>query len=288
MKLFGKSLAFLILGFFLMSVLSTVALAGKKRSLVRTFDKTQRIKVKTIAGDLYVEKGEADEIRVEVINSYSPRDSFEPQMRESGSSLKLTERIYGSNSGSSSWIISVPDGVEIDFSSASGNMTVTDLKGEFSGSTASGDYEFENCSGIWQMSTASGDIELENCKGEFELSTASGDVDANDIVIESESSFSSASGSVDVRLAESTEYDLHLGSASGRAVLNYSGNPIKGTFEMVSRDRRGRITAPFDFDEEERFRQWGERFFRKTFTKGKNDPLITIETASGKPSLKKG
>ncbi|MCP4565947.1 MAG: DUF4097 domain-containing protein [FCB group bacterium] len=284
MRIFVKTVVILTLAAFL---LSAGAMAGK-RTLVRTFDKKDRIKVKTISGDLIVKKGESDEIRVEVINSYSPRDSFEPQMRESGKTLKLTERIYGSNSGSSSWIVSVPDGVEIDFSSASGDMTVSDLNGEFTGSTASGDYEFENCRGTWNLSTASGDIELDGCEGEFELSTASGDVDANNVVVGYESSFSTASGSVDVRLAKSSEYDLHLGSASGRAVLNYSGNPIKGTFEMVSRDRRGRISAPYDFDHEEKFRKWGERYVRKSFTKGTDAPLITIETASGKAALREG
>ena len=256
--------------------------------MTRTFDAKERIKVSTVSGDLIIKRGGSNEIKVEVNNEYSPRDSFEPQMRESGKTLKLTERIYGSNSGSSTWTVTVPDGIEIDFSSASGDMSVSDMTGEFTGSTASGDFEFDQCRGVWEISTASGDFDFTDCEGEFEISTASGDIDGTDVVIESESSFSTASGRVNVRLAKSSEYDLRLGTASGRATLDYGGNAIKGTFEFVAKVRGGRISAPYDFDDEDTFRKWGDRYVRKTFTKGSDDPLITIETASGKVALKEG
>jgi DUF4097 and DUF4098 domain-containing protein YvlB len=203
-------------------------------------------------------------------------------------------------------MLTVPEDTEIDFSTASGNLTLTELKGEFSAETASGDIEVESCSGIFGFSTASGDIDIgnsegifeisvasgeigfEECRGEFELSSASGGIDAYGITIGETSSFSTASGKVDVVLSETSEHNLHLSSASGRVILNYGGNPIKGYFEFTTRDHSGRIRAPFEFDDEEKFRQWGERYIRKSFTRESDSPEIIIETASGRAVLEEG
>jgi len=89
-------------------------------------------------------------------------------------------------------------------------------------------------------------------------------------------------------LAQTSEFDLDVSTASGRATLDYDGNPIKGFFEMVSKDRRGRIKCPFDFEDEERFDRWGDTYVRKTFTREGNEPRITIQTASGRATLIEG
>jgi DUF4097 and DUF4098 domain-containing protein YvlB len=137
------------------------------------------------------------------------------------------------------------------------------------------------------ISTASGEIEISNAKGYFELSCASGEITAKGIKVEEESSFSTASGSVEVILAETSEYDLRLSAASGDVTLDYNGNPVKGYFEFEARKGRGRITCPFDFEDEEEFEQWDQTYVRKSFSKGGNDPEIHLSTASGKIVLKK-
>jgi DUF4097 and DUF4098 domain-containing protein YvlB len=287
------------------ALIAAGAYAGDKDRTTRTFEKKEVVRVNTISGDLVVKKGATDQIEVEVIASYSPSDSFEPKFRERGNVLKMSERMYGSNSGSSTWILTVPEGTEIDFSTASGDLTVEELSGEFSAetasgdivledcrgefdfSTASGDIEVMSCNGAFDISTASGDIDMEDCHGEFELSTASGDVDASGILIEDASSFSTASGRVNVKLAQTAEHDLELSSASGRVILNYDGHPIKGFFEFTAKVRNGHISAPFDFDDEEEFRRWDDRYVRKSFTRDSDTPQIIIETASGKAILRK-
>ncbi len=127
-----------------------------------------------------------------------------------------------------------------------------------------------------------------NCTGEFDLSTASGDIDAAGVVLEFASSFTTASGSVEVQLGATAEFDLDVSTASGRATLDYNGNPVKGSFEFVSKDRRGRIKCPFDFEDERRFDRWGDTYVRKTFTRGGDEPRIVIETASGRATLSEG
>lgn len=303
-------------------VLAVAAEAGHEE-ITKTFDKKERIRLKTISGDCVVEPSDSDKIEITVISRYSPADAFDPVFKEQGGTLKIYEELDGNTSGGATWILRVPEGTEIDFSTASGDMTITDMKGEFSANTASGDFEIENCRGEFDLSTASGDYEIENCHGEFDLSTASGDYEVEDcsgefelstasgdhsikdchgeftvstasgdvkaygIVLDEESSFSTASGSVNVKLSESAAYDLDVSSASGNATLNYGGNPIKGQFEFTVSKRDGKIVSPYDFDDEEEFYRGDDKYVRKSFTKDEDSPHITVSSASGKATLKK-
>jgi len=277
----------------------TLVLAGRRQEETRTFEGVEAIRINTVSGDCVVQKGSGDEVTVEVVWSYSPRDSFEPRFTDRGRVLKLSEDMYGSNSGSSLWTLTVPDGVEIRFNSASGGIRISELEGEFSAETASGDIEIDRCrgefdfssasgdvemiecSGDFDLNTASGDIELRACQGDFETSTASGEIDADGVILDEASEFSTASGRAIVTLGATAEHDLRVSTASGRATLDYNGNPIKGYFEFTAKYRDGRIDAPFDFDDEEGYRRWGDRYVRKWFTKEADTPEIFIETASG-------
>ena len=158
--------------------------------------------------------------------------------------------------------------------------------GEFDVSTASGDVEMINCQGEFELSSASGDVVVENCEGDFECSSASGRVEGIDVKLATTSSFSSASGSVEVILGSSPIDDLSVSSASGRATLNYNGNTMNGYFELVAREGRGRIVCPIDFENEEEFSRHGQYYVAKSFTKGSGEPEIVVETASGRATLK--
>lgn len=170
---------------------------------------------------------------------------------------------------------------------ASGNVEITDFSGGIVVTTASGKIGGKNLTGGIVLNTASGDIDIENSTGGFQMASASGDIEADEIVIEDESEFSTASGDVDVALKRGTEHDLKLSSASGDAVLDYNGNPIEGHFVFTAQVDDGRIVSPFAFESEEEFLQGGERYHRKSFSREGSRPEITINTASGKAELRK-
>jgi DUF4097 and DUF4098 domain-containing protein YvlB len=303
--------------------LAASVLAGRRHEETRTFPAKELVEVNTVSGDLVVKVGEGDEIIVELEHSVRPADNYQPRFRERTYALELSERFYGSTNGGSYWTVTVPKETRIRFSTASGDLTVDGLvgdvnadlasgdidvfncNGDFDLNTASGSIEFDSCGGIFDLNTASGNIRISRCvgefdlsvasgsirarecRGDFDLSTASGSVRASDIVIEGRSNFSSASGSAYVTLAESSDFDLVVSSASGKAILDYDGNPIKGFFEFIARDRYGRIDAPFDFEDEDEFRRHGDWYIRKTFAMDGETPEIRVETASGMAALRK-
>ncbi len=265
MKIFGKMVLLAIVA---VMVLTVNASPGPDYAITKKFGKKDVIKVNTISGDCIVRKAVDDGIEVMVLNNHSPRDAFEPKFRVSGNTLKLDERTNGSTNGNSMWALSVPEGTRVEFESASGGLSIYGLEG------------------VFVAKTTSGNIRIEDCRGRFHMSTASGDVNASGVVIEGNSTFGSASGVVNVKLAQSAEHDLHLGTASGKAILDYCGNPIKGHFEFTAKARQGRIVSPFDFDAEEEFDNHHDLYVRKTAIKEIEDPHVTIGTASGRAILR--
>lgn len=176
---------------------------------------------------------------------------------------------------------------DIEISTASGDITIKNSGGDIELSTASGDIKAAGVSGEVDLGAASGDISISDSKGTFDVGCASGDIEVKGVTIKGESEFSVASGSVEVSLAETCEYDLELSSASGNVTLDYNGNDVKGFFEFTAHKRRGKISCPFDFDKEEEFEEGDETYVRKSFSRGGSTPEIELSTASGKAVLKK-
>lgn len=312
---------------------------GYSGELNKTFKDVKEIRIKTVSGDCIVQKGSSGEVKVEVVYTYDDRD-FQPEMQQRGARLELSENFASRSSrGRSTWTLTVPEDTDIDFSTASGELDVSDLKSTIDASTASGDVTLRNIRGDIEVSTASGEIEGKNLEGrleistasgdvdvsdiggepkfstasgniraagingevemsaasgninlvrgsgEFELSAASGDVDAEDLRLTNRSSFSAASGDVEVSFAQSPEFDIKVSSASGDAIVNFNGHAIRGLIEMTAKTRNGRIKAPFDFDEEEVYYRGDAEYVTKIARRESDAPRIEISTASGVAAL---
>ncbi|MFQ5483047.1 MAG: DUF4097 domain-containing protein, partial [Nitrospinaceae bacterium] len=175
---------------------------------------------------------------------------------------------------------------EMEFGTASGDVELSGFSGAIEIGSASGRIKAENVKGEIELGTASGRILLSHAAGEFDVDTASGAIDAREIEVNARSEFSAASGDVEVSLARSLDHDLKLSSASGDAVLKFNKNPIKGLIKMTAKVRRGRIRAPFKFDDENYYYKWDDEYVTKTVAKGSDSPRIEISTASGTAELR--
>ncbi|MEW5925407.1 MAG: DUF4097 family beta strand repeat-containing protein [Candidatus Zixiibacteriota bacterium] len=251
----------------LLLVLCESAVFGEETT--QTFEAKKSVLINTVSGNCIIEKGPADEITATFVQHTRPKGAMRPRFHESSSVLELKEVIEGSSSGDSKWLVRVPEGTEIEYTTASGSFEVADMMGDF------------------KVNTASGNIYIDNCSGVFDVNTASGDISATGIIIEDDAVFGTASGTVRVDLAETPEYDIRIGSASGRAILMYNGHEIKGNFEFSYRPGKGHIESPYDFDEEEEYHNGNQVYIKKSFVRGSDSPLIHIGTASGKAVLKK-
>jgi len=300
-----------------------VSFPQEMKEIDKTYEAKKTVRIETTSGDCIIKAGDAGKINVHVEYSERAAESFEADIQEKSNSIRIKERWHGRNSGGRVlWTITVPSETEIEFSTASGDLSVEKINNVLEASTASGDVTIENGQGDMEISTASGDINVSDSKGKFDFSTASGDIkssqlagdldfstasgdikirgaqasfdlscasgdiEVSGITIEDDSEFSTASGDVELSLEKSSEYDLDLSTASGDVTLDYNGNEVKGYFEFSAKKRSGSIRSPIDFDREEEYGRNGDEYVKKSFTRGGETPKIYISTASGRVVLK--
>jgi hypothetical protein len=308
----------------LFTICASVYSSGRKETVdsqslpVRDF-----LSIATKSSKITVIASQVDEIRVEVIYTFSPR-SYKPVFLIKDDMIELQEDFDGPGwLGKARWSVTVPYGTRIRCSSGSGDILAEGLRQDLSVSSGSGSVSVENCSSSIDVSTGSGKIFLESIEGDVHLSTGSGKTIAQGITgdiqfssgsgradysgitgacimssgsgnirisearITGESRFSAGSGDVVLNLSGSTTYDLSLSTGSGNAVIDYDGNPIKGYFEFTAREDRGKIISPFSFDDETTFTQGRRLYMRKSVTRGNNVPQVTIQTGTGTAELRR-
>jgi hypothetical protein len=311
---------FIFLGF----MVSTTLLAAPEEKVDKTFGKKDEIRFKLVLGDCHLKKSSDGRIHVHLVYSYEPDMSFEPRMEERGDTLYLEEKMHGNNpKGHSTWTVEVPDDVEIDFKSATGDLAVAGLNLEIDGSTGTGNIKLNQVKGEYDLSTGTGNVELsqangeydlssgtgrveaddsegqfelssgtgnvkvKNCKGNFDASSGTGDVEAEGLTIEFDGEFSSGTGDAEVSFPDGTDFELRVSSGTDDAILNMNGKQIRGYFEFTCHERKGRIVSPVRFDKEEEYKQNDQTYLRKSFTKGKDVPKVYIKTGTGTARLKK-
>lgn len=337
-----RSVQTILCALFLLFIAGTTPGAQDGR-IEKSFAGVREIDISTTSGDCIVQKGGANEVTVTVKYTYDDEE-YDAEMEQRGSKLVLKEKFHGwnrSHRGESVWTLTVPDDLTIDFSTASGDLEIRELKcslaaktasgditlrkvagdfemhtasgdaditrmngslklstasgdvtlnsfdGKLKISTASGNIEAADAKGLFKLSTASGEVDLRRAGGEFQISTASGDIEAEEIDIQGRGKFTAASGDVDVSLAKKPAADVKLSAASGDVVLDFNDHPIVGYIEMTAKEGRGRIRAPFEFDQEETYQKWGDEYVTRRATRGSKSPAIILKTSTGNAVIKK-
>lgn len=298
--------------------------AAQEKTIDKVFSNVDNIRLNTSSGDIRLQKNAGSEVRVHVTYTHDD-DNYKIVMEQSDSRLVLKEEFeHGNFSGNSHWTLEIPDNmdinintgsgnitaekltIEIKSNTGSGNITLTELEGELDFNTGSGDIELENVSGevalntgsgnieadggtgTYSFNAGSGDIRLQEVAGDFSMNTGSGNIDARVRTVSASSSFNTGSGNATVVLAGPLEHDMNVNSGSGNATLNFSGSTIAGEVIMTANERNGEIVAPFKFDKEEVIDNGaGSPRMRKTAQLGTKDITIKVGTGSGKAEIVK-
>ena len=273
---------------FLCLLVSTALFSATEETLDKSFEAKDEIRFKLVLGDCQVKKSTDGRIHVNLVYSYKAEIKFEPIMEIKGSRLILEEKYRGeskNNKGYSKWTVAVPDGIEIDFNSATGSLNVEGLNLDIEGSTGTGDIELSNVKGEFEVSSGTGNVDINNSKGNFEASSGTGNVSADGITLDDEGSFSSGTGDAEVVYPEGTDFELNVSSGTNDAELNMKGKSIEGYFEFKCHARRGRIDSPIKFDEEKEYEEGDQKYLQKCFTKGNKSIRVYISTGTGKAKL---
>lgn len=283
------------------------------------FSGVKSIQLSTGSGDAVILRGTGPEVGLVIEYTYSD-EVFKPKIRQSGDLLVLEEEIVNRvmmSRGQSTWTLTVPPGLDIRFSTGSGDLEVSDLdvnlnlssgsgdmslervngdirhasgsgdldidafSGTLRSSTGSGDFSLSGSSGDLSVATGSGDVDVDGHIGALKAATGSGDVTVEDLVANGDIKIATGSGDIDVELSAEAKGEISLASGSGSNTLDLNGFAPKGEWVIQTSLNRGRVEAPFEFDSTREVRSNGNRYreYRKVFDG--SSPSVKISTGSG-------
>lgn len=245
---------FKLMLFSIVSVLLFCITSCQKTSnsdISKEFSGVTTVDLSTVSGDCKIVKSNNSLVKVYLTHDYKPSNSFEPIFMQNDNVLKLQESMIGSSSGSSEWVISVPEHINIICTSSSGNINVVSVA----------------------LS--------------IKAVTSSGDIIAKGIKFIDNSEFVSSSGDVDITLSESPSFNVLVSTSSGDATINYNKYPVVGTIKMRARVAEGDIISPYEFDTEKEDLLNDQEYMIKSFSLESELPIIKIHTASGEACLRK-
>jgi len=202
-----------------------------------------------IAGDILVTRGTGADTTVEIIKTARARDVndardmlqlVQVEVTERGGRADVRTRYPGGEEGrrnnrrnvnvSVAYTVSSPAGTRISIESISGNVKITDIKGDVSANTISGDVRITGAGRINAAKTISGVVEITDAQidGALESSSVSGDVLLRRVTARR---IDAASVSGNVKLEELQCDRVSANSTSGS--VTFSGSLVRnGRYEL--------------------------------------------------------
>jgi hypothetical protein len=282
----------------------SVLWAQEEKSLNKTFEGIEKIEINLVLGSCEITRGNDQKISIKLTYTHS-EDYFEPVLRQVSNRLTVEEKFRGKNGeGDSYWILEIPDGMDIEFESATGNLFMTGVEAELDGSSGTGNIEISNASGEFDLSSGTGNIEvkdskgdfelnsgtgkviLEMCEGDFDANSGTGKVEASKIKLRYSGEFNSGTGEVMVKSPSGGDFTLEVNSGTNDAVLDMRGQKLTGYFELKTKKGAGKIRSSEKFDKEEEYKESGSTYLKKSFTRGSADPKFYISSGTGDAELK--
>jgi DUF4097 and DUF4098 domain-containing protein YvlB len=196
------------------------------------------ITVKNVSGDIAVRGYDGEAVDVKGFKEGRDREQVTIEDLSSGNMVSLSVR-YPSHCNCDASVrfeVLVPRSLNLNVekvSTASGDIEVSDLRGDVRVSTASGDVTVKGVNGRIHASTASGEMRVKDVVGEVSAQSASGDVEVEISQLQGtdDMKFSSASGDVHVKLPSNLDADISMSSATGSIKTDF---PIE-----VTENKRG-------------------------------------------------
>ena len=298
-----KRNVFYIVVFSVILIMISGLFAQGKKEIKKSFEAKENVKIDLVLGECLLKASSDDKIHVLAIYTYHD-DYFEAKFKEKSKTLYIREKFYGENGGGySKWTISLPEGLDVEFESATGDLVIEGIKGTLEGSSGTGSIEamdvqgkfdlnsgtgsvnLQDSEGDFDLNSGTGRVRIEDSKGDFEANSGTGRVRARNITIENEGEFNSGTGDVEIVRPQGEDFDISVNSGTNDALVDMDGLPVEGYFEFTASARSGDIECPIDFDREDEYYEGGETM-RKSFTRGKKTPRYYISTGTGTAELK--
>ncbi|HET9531065.1 MAG TPA: DUF4097 family beta strand repeat-containing protein, partial [Blastocatellia bacterium] len=212
------------------------SVSSRETVITRTFQMTaaSRFSINNPNGEVSIEGWDQPQAEVRVIKrggSRTDRRNTEVYFSESDGLLKFRTAPPRGRSVEVRYEIKLPRTLKlVTLETASGSITIADLKSALSINTASGDIQLNDIIGDITLNTASGDVALSEAQGKIAINTASGSIELNDITGAVRSN--AASGNIKVVFESVTPGEpLEFSTANGDVEIEFR-SPINADLEI--------------------------------------------------------
>jgi len=214
------------------------------------------IELSNIAGDVTVSRGSGNDATIEIVRTAHGRDDADAkeqlslvrvEINERPGRVEVRERYPDRNASNrhnwsvtSDYTVTAPAGTRLMIKSISGNIKVSEIKGDVSAETVSGDVKLISVTRVTNAKSISGNVDMQDTQfdGAIEASSVSGDVTMRHVSA-SRIDISSVSGNVKLEDVTSDRVEAH--TTSGNA--SFSGPLARsGRYEMKSFSGEVRLT----------------------------------------------
>jgi DUF4097 and DUF4098 domain-containing protein YvlB len=212
-----------------------LCLAAASAAAAQDFQKSYQLgangslRIENVSGNVNIVGHEGSAVSVSAFKEGPDRDIVDVEDLSSGERVHLRAR-YPENcrncNASLRFEVRVPRSGNINLeriSTASGDISASDLSGRVKLNTASGDINVRNVGGEIDVATASGNLKVTNASGTVSAASASGDVEVEIARLDGtrDLKFASASGDVHVRLPGDLDARVSLATVSGNIDTNF-------------------------------------------------------------------
>ena len=284
-----------------------------------TYTGIREIRMITGSADCEISQVQGGSVRLKL--DHDMGEGYEPGIKSVDGRLMIVEE--GPRIRHKKWTLEIPADMDVDYTSGSGDLTINGLKlglvsvsgsgnviledvegdlnitagsgdlkangfrGNIRANTGSGDISMNKVQGGLKINTGSGDIELSASQIEVHANAGSGNVRGTDITLAGNAEMNAGSGNVLLSLGNTPRYGITLNSGSGNAVLDRNGADLNAEIEMRAIAGKGRISAPFSIDREEKVKDGKQTILKKYATTGSGERIeIKIGTGSGQAVIR--
>lgn len=190
-------------------------------------------------GNVEIEVGSSDEVRIEVERHADVRDDddaewllerHELEMDQRGDNVTLVSRF---DRDDRRWgrdrnrlridvVIEIPERYNIDFTTGAGNVTIQDVEGDIAGRTGAGNIEIEDVDGEVDVSTGAGNVSVEGGEGRMDVSTGAGNVELEGVIGQVRAR--TGAGNVIAEISRQPDGDSRLESGAGNVTVYLEDN----------------------------------------------------------------
>ncbi len=273
------------------------------QNLDKSYKGVEYLEISSLTGDITIKKGNTSEVQVK---GEWKEDKVRVNVNYDGKTLTIEEKKVRNNLNgtTSSWVLMVPDNLDLDVNSGTGDLAISGVKADLDANSGTGDITIEDMEGRFDVNSGTGGLEIDNAKGKFDLNSGTsyvrvtnsegkfeansgtGNVEFRKVKPTGNSTLNSGTGDVEFVISGAIEADLALNSGTGDAILDFAGKKIEGDFEMKCGINSGRIVAPFDFDTERKVGHRNNGHIEKAAKIGKATYDLEISTGTGTAKVK--